>query len=170
MRKSKLHTVTRGCVQGQGPSRKDAKLDLERRIDWALQYNHPFVECRYGHVLYLVASANGWQSRVVRPDEIATHGKLVPASCMSGQGDRDREIATLRNHVAQCAWTHATDDISHVEASGLDAEGKRELARWCRFQRDYAEHIKTGETPARAHALACGYEHTTLQQQHGAAA
>jgi hypothetical protein len=163
MRKPKIHHVNRGSLTGEGATRTLAKADLERQTDWACRNRTPHIETRFGHLIIVAAIASGIETRVLRPDEIATHGKLYNCSCFSGQSDMDREIRSARLHAAHLAWTPETMDVAHVEASGLDAEGKRELGRWITFQRDYTRHIANGKTPGEAHELAGRYHGQRLE-------
>lgn len=157
MRRNQTRYARRGGLQGSGATVKDAKADLESLIDYACIIRSPHIETRYGCVLIIAATASGLESRIIQSDDIAEHGKVWTCSSMHFHGEIADEIKSIRNHVAQLAWRHEADDELHISVSGLDEGGKRELARWIQFQRDYAKHKAAGKTDGESHALACGY-------------
>jgi hypothetical protein len=158
MKRRKIVTAVRGVLTGRGETKTAAKADLDAQIDWALRSHEPFVESRYGHLIVIAATPAGWQSMVLDRARIAEHGTAHTATCLTGtQETREAVIESSRIHAAQLAWTHAADDDAHVAASGASAPGQADLRRWIDFQRSYKKHLDAGDSPARAHALACGY-------------
>jgi hypothetical protein len=150
----KIHKVyaTRGCLTAEGSTAKEAKVNLETMIDWALQYRPLVLESRFGYVFAITANATGFEYSMFEP----AHGlQRGPTCCWGRDGSLDDVLQACRMHAAQNAWTFGVDDAAHIEASGLNESKKRELAHWIAFQRAYREAKANGFTAGEAHEWAC---------------
>lgn len=157
MRKSrKTYWARHASLEVEGANKSEANEKLERMIDWALEHHAPFIESRYGYVLIGAATATGWQSTLLTPDDIAAHGKRKDCVSFQGQIERDLVIRSLRMHAAQNAWMPECDDARHVAASGLSEIDQCDLLSWIGFQRKYANAKAAGRTDAEAFDIANG--------------
>jgi hypothetical protein len=154
MRKPKTYYATRGALTGEGKSKTEAKADLERQIDWACNHAASVAEWRFGLLLIVSASPNGWQHQIIDPTEMQ-HGKQVHATCLHGQIAYTDALLAARSHAAQNAWNaDVADDAAFVEQASLNANKASELARWIKFQRGYIAAKAQGYNNAQAFNVA----------------
>lgn len=154
-RKPKTFHATRASLTAQGATRQEAKANLEKAIDWALDDHRPFIEFRFGCALFASAGPNGWQSSVTFPED-QKHGSARGATCFYGQVDRASVVAAIRQHAASATWTPDCDDADYASKSGLDDAGQRELIRGFAWQRRAQAALADGATINEAHSIACG--------------
>lgn len=157
-RTRKTHTVARGCLQGEGPTKREALIDLNKQVDWACQYNPLHVETYLGWVIVVAPNSYGYSAMSFDPTE---GDKVHSFRAFVGRGPIEREIRHQRLHVAQMVWSGAllaAHDEEFIETAKLDEEGTRELRSWIKFQRLYAAHKAAGATPAECHERACRNE------------
>ena len=146
----KTATASRGLIEAQAPTVRQAKENLERKIDLALCRGGPTIEGRFGWIIIIAADPGGWTSTILRPEEMAHGRERYPGSYHSEDADRLDVLASARMNVAQAAWTPDTNDAEHEAAAGLDATRAEELRRWIVFQRRYAAEKASGATDAEA--------------------
>lgn len=133
----KLQSARKGSLYAEGATVREAKAALQKKIDWACENHAPRIEQRFGYLIVIAASANGYESSVFHPDAIE-HGDFYGFSrTMYGQISLNEVLQSARLDAAQRAWTLATCDESHVIGSGLDSWHADDLRRWIRWQRHY---------------------------------
>lgn len=156
MARKKTHCVRRGRLMGEGDTKTEAKADLERQIDWALQVDGPIVEMRFGWVLIIAATPNGWETKVFNPAD-TPQGKPTGFSTYHGTSPSYADIQqSVRMHAAQNAWQHGVNDEDHIAAAGLNETRAAELRRWIGFQRRYFAERCAGKSDAEAFNIAIG--------------
>ena len=132
-------TAIRGDLVAIGATKREAKANLEDLISWACENHALRIEFRFGFILIIAATANGYESalidpKTIKPDENYGYG----CRTTYGQIEVHDVLQSLRNHAAQNAWTLETDDAAHILASGLDQRHCIDLQRWIDWQRHYA--------------------------------
>lgn len=137
---------------------KSALNDMVARL-CSIDADRPHIEFRFGHMFVVSTTADGFQSAVSTPEQIATNGHIVRFCCFSGPGrGLADEIDGARLHVAQNAWSADLDDETHIGAAGLSATRESEFRRWIRFQRAYlackSEGMNDRDSWTRAHEIA----------------
>lgn len=146
MRKPKKYFATRGHLTAEGATKAEAKAKLEAMIDFACRNDTPKIEGRFGLIIVVAATANGWTHTIVDPADMH-HGKERHCNCMYGQGEFTDALNSARNHAAQWAWnTNVADDAAFVAMAGLTEPKARELASWIAWQRRYAAAKANGAT------------------------
>jgi len=156
MRKQKTIRVTRGNLTGTGATKTLAKADLDSQIDWTLRQSGPTIESRFGLMIVVAPSLNGWLIRVFDP-AACVHGEVVHCSTFEGPSEYADVMDRARAHAAQIAWHPAVNDAEHAQASGCSPARQNDTMRWAQFQRDYTRLKAEGKTDGQAHAIACGY-------------
>ena len=142
------YTATIGEMRSTGATPKAAIDNCEREVLSALErLDRGTLVGRWRDHTYIVAPAiDGWGYWI----DTFTRGDYR----VSGNWT-DRESATNNalHHLAQHLWTASADDAAFL--ADLPASVASELARWIRFQRDYAKLVAEGKTDVEAHRLAC---------------
>ena len=155
MRKKRHFTATHASLCAEGATKAEASANLEKQIDWALEYRPLHVESRFGLVIVIAANVNGYESSVFDPKELA-HGNLHHNRTLYGRVDNIKGLVQeTRGHAAQWMWDRAGDDEAHIAKAGLDVEHASALRRWIKWQRAYAAAKSTGATDNEAHNQAC---------------
>ncbi len=153
-RKPKTVRVSRGCLSGQGATKTEARADLDKQIDAALQFHSPIIECWHGYTVFVAATPTGWTTYVFRPDELEHGARRIP--CSHSFRKESDTVISARMHAAQCAWTlGCNDDAAFADRSGL-GDKARELTSWMAWQRRYAEAVARGAADAEARDIAGG--------------
>lgn len=157
MRKPKKFYATRGHLTAEGATKAEAKDKLTAMVDWACQAGHPKIECRFGLIIVVAATANGWTHTIVDPADMR-HGKGRHAACCYGQADHYTDVLDCaRSHAAQWAWNAGVaDDDAFVADAGCSARRTAELRSWVGFQRRYIAEKSAGRSDADAFARASG--------------
>lgn len=156
MRKPKTYYATRGYLTAEGASKTEAKANLEIMIDFACRNGTPKVESRFGLILIVAATANGYTHTIVDPAEM-THGKDRHCNTTYPQGHYTDALEGARSHAAQWAWNaDVADDETFVTLAGLTPNKASELRSWINFQRSYIALKAQGASDAEAHARAGG--------------
>ncbi len=159
-RRPKIHYASRGNAQGQGASKSEAKANLEASIDWYLaQASGAWIETRFGMVLIVTATPNGFETKLLFPSDIVVHGMRHWSGTSYSNADLKSVVLSMRLHAAHCAWTPESDDAEIVALSGLENTG--ELERWLKFQRAYIVAKANGLSDGDAHREACNIKYAT---------
>lgn len=146
--------VERGWMYAEAATKTEAKADLERQIDWALTQSGPTIECRFGWLLFISCTPNGYQYSLVSPEGIP-HGQQLHSSCCLGQCSYVDALQAARGHAAQNAWhSDIQDDESFIAAARLSDDKARDLRHWIKWQRSYGRLIAAGHTKNEAFELA----------------
>ena len=66
-RTRKTHTVIRGCLEGKGPTKREALIDLNKQVDWACQYNPLHVETYLGWTIVIAPNSYGYSAMAIEP-------------------------------------------------------------------------------------------------------
>lgn len=150
-RKPKTFYATRGHLTASGATNAEAKANLSAMVDWACAAAMPVIESRFGLVLVIAASPNGYCSTVFNPAD-AEHGAQ---GCFgqSPQGDYGTALQSARMHAAQIAWAATVDDQSHVTAAQVGNKAG-ELLSWIAFQRGYLAAKSAGHDNGMAWRIA----------------
>jgi hypothetical protein len=156
MRKSrKLQVVRRGVLAASGKTKREALIDLNKQVDWAVEWHPTLVVSLFGHVIIVSPSADGYHSQVVAPDKIAEQGRLNTATCFVGRVDPYEELMRQKCNVAQLVWRLGNDDEEFIVLALLDAKHSVELRSWIKWQRLYKAHRAAGAADGEAHEKAC---------------
>ena len=153
-RQKRSFTASHKSLYAEASTKAEASAKLEAAIDWALEDRPLHIECRFGWVIIIAASANGYASKLLDPADLE-HDIKYHAGCFHGQIDFAPLLQSCRSHAAQNAWTPATETEAHIEASGLDKANTAELRSWIAWQKRYADARASGANDGEAHHLAC---------------
>lgn len=157
MKRNAIRYATRGHVTGTGASVAAAKQDLDSKLDWLAQAHAPHVESRFGWMIIIMPTSEGWSTMLCHPATIG-HGETKMPSTFEGTNPRETVIQRARYHVAQCAWAQYMNDAEHVASAGLCSSLAEDLGRWIRFQRRYTEAKAQGHDDSKAFDIAQGRE------------
>lgn len=158
MRKAKKFYATRGHLIAEGATKTEAKQKLEAMIDYACRNGTPKIESRYGLIIVVAATSNGWTHTIVDPSDMH-HGKERHCNCMYGQGEYTDALISARNHAAQWAWNPSVaDDAAFVANAGLTEAKASELTSWIAWQRRYAAAKAQGASDNDAWNTASTYK------------
>lgn len=130
--------VKRGFLSATGRTKSEAQAKLDAQIDWALECASGITESRFGLILILSATPNGYAWQIIDPSELA-HGKQFYATCHCGQIAYSDALNQMRHAAAQRAWSVFADDEWLIENARLLPASQADLRSWCKWQREQAQ-------------------------------
>ena len=126
----------RGDLRAEGKTTAEAKAKLDTQIDWACDAaGASMVESRFGLLLILHGTPNGYQWRVIDPADLA-HGKEFYSVCCTGQIAYSVALNEMRMAAAQRAWSAFAQDEKLIEMAQILPASQESLRRWIAFQRE----------------------------------
>lgn len=145
-RKTKTYGISRGALRGTGESAADAKADLTRQIDAALEGSYsPAIVSFDGQTIVVYREPQGWVYKRFDSQEITNSGVTDVRWNSCGASPRDAMVQQAAHHVIslsrQSADFHTDADIPGFLT---DVELRRSLIGNARFQMAY-RFIKESE-------------------------
>lgn len=159
-----VKVVSRGNVDGYGPTVREARADLEAKVDKALSQSYEPILLSYGgYTLLGYGNPSSWTYKVLRRSDLDKAGPVDVGGC-SVERDRVSCLRSMAYHVVQLGMnietTRADGDLPDFLT---DPGHRRDLLQWARWQRAARWAM---QNPAEsgvadhngAHAYACEHE------------
>lgn len=128
--------IRRGDLRATGATKSEAQAKLDKQIDWALDTGGAnMVESRFGLVLILAGTPNGFWWQIIEPTELK-HGKQMFGTCFVGQIAYSDALDQMRAAAFQRAWSVFAEDEIMIEMAQVLPRSQAELRSWCKWQRE----------------------------------
>lgn len=118
-----------GNLEAIGTTAKRAAEALDIQIQWlCANEGNTQIECRYGMVGILSPRSQGWEYTIIDGERMKKNGAIMPSCSFGDQQHLTDAMSTMRNAMAQRAWSVGVDDAAHIAESGCLDHHKRDLA------------------------------------------
>lgn len=154
--KTKKKYASRGVLTGEGTTVKDAKENLNAKIDAALEGSYsPILLAYKGYQAVVHRCPVGWSYSLIKVGEGVTE-----TGCTVFVGDKKETINAAAFHIIQNGC-----DINAIHSEAdlpdwlTDKSRRNDLVSWCRWQRAAAHAKETGVPENDIHGWACEHHH-----------
>jgi hypothetical protein len=158
-RRKMLKTASRGQLTGWGETVSEAKADLTKRVDQALEGSYdPFLVVFGEYTILAWREPENWCYKIMRGSDIKDGIHQIGMGCCGGSESRDEFLQQAAYHVINVSSVdyHKDEEIPEFLT---DRSKRQDILHCCRFQRAYRyakENVPEGrDNDSKWHEWAC---------------